>query len=96
MDIKDIRKLVKLYMEYNPNMNRGIGFRAKTFDIINSYANTHNKSYEDIKHCIESQPMCQKPIWDMFYNYFYKNIKEEKKSNYKESISDSTDANDWI
>ncbi len=102
MDIKNIRKLVKLYFDYNPNMNRGIGFRSKAFDIISSYVNIHNMTYEDVVDCIESQPMCRKPIWDMFYDYWFKKQnnkdinKEEKKSSYKNSINDSTDVDDWL
>lgn len=98
LEKKDINKLVKLYFEYNPNMNKGIGYRAKANDIINLYANKHNMSYNDIKDCIEKNPMCQKPIWEMFYNYWFKksHIKKEDKSEYKKSIEDSTDVNDWI
>lgn len=92
---EEIRELVKLYFEYNPQNNKGIGYRAKAYDIISSYLNTHNKKYEDIKKCIESNPIHEKPIWDLFYNYF-KNTKKLEKSNYKSSIKDSTNVNDWI
>lgn len=99
MDKKEIRKLVELYFEYNPHNNKGVGFRAKANDIITSYATKHKMTYGDIKHCIESKPMCQEPVWDQFFNYWFKNNnnkKKEEKSEYKDSISDSTDPNDWL
>lgn len=94
---KMIRELVDLYFEYNPHMNRGVGFKAKANDIIKAYLITHNKNYDDIKHCIESSPMCGIPIWEQFYNFFYKkkNNKQEN-SSYKSSVSDSTNVDDWI
>jgi hypothetical protein len=75
-------------------MNRGVAFKAKANDIISSYANIHKKSFEEIKNCIESSPMCQFPIWTQFDNYF--NKKKVKPSNYKDSINDSINPNDWI
>lgn len=95
---KVINELVKLYFDVNPNMNKGIGFRAKANDIIKSYVNIHNKSYEEIKSCIESYPMTKIPIWTQFDNYFNKkdNNKNDEKSSYKNSINDSTNIDDWI
>lgn len=92
-EIKEIRELVKLYFDYNPGMNRGIAFKSKAFDIISSYYNIHKKSYEDIKHCIESKPMCTLPIWDQFSQYF-KNKNE--KPTYKSEINNSQNPNDWF
>jgi hypothetical protein len=98
---KIIRELVKLYFDYNPQNNRGVAWKAKTHDIISSYINIHNKSYDEIKACIEAYPMTKIPIWNQF-DYFF-NIKkkiekpkQQQKSNYKNSISDSTDVNDWM
>jgi hypothetical protein len=96
LDKKDIAKLVKLYFEYNPQNNKGIGWRAKANDIISSYANTHGMTFEEIKDCIEKSPICQKPIWTQFYEYYGNMKKLNKKSNYKDSVSDSTDVNDWM
>lgn len=98
---KMIGNMVILYFMHNPKMDKGIGFRIKANEIITKYYINHNMKEEDIRHCIESQPMCQKPIWDMFYDYWFKNqsssIKNEKsKSQYKNSIGDSTNADDWI
>lgn len=101
MDKKEINELVKLYFLCNPQNNKGIGYRIKTNDIITSYANKHNMSYDDIKHCIESNPMCKEPIWEQFYKYWFSknkksSIKKEEKSEYKKSINTSTDVDDWI
>jgi hypothetical protein len=90
---KEVTKLVNIYMEYNPNNNRGIGYRAKANDIIYSYMITHKKTFDEIKECIESNPLCQEPIWKQFNDYFSKN---KNKSNYKNSIGNSIDAKDWI
>jgi hypothetical protein len=91
---KIINELVTLYFKYNPNMNKGMGFRIKANDVIKEYYITHKKSYEDIKQCIESKPMCQVPIWNQFKNYFYK--KKEEKSEYKNSIGESLNPDDWF
>lgn len=98
MEKKLIGELVKLYFQYNPQNNKGIGFRAKANDIITAYANTHGMAYEEIKDCIEKSPMCTKPIWDQFYQYWFnnKNKKKVEKSDYKDSISDSTNPDDWL
>lgn len=95
---KEINRLVKLYFECNPHMNRGLGFRIKAYDIISSYINKHNMSYSDVELCIESNKMYDGPIWDMFYNYWFnnKNNKIKNKSSYKNTIGDSTDVNDWL
>lgn len=94
MERKEINELVKLYFDYNPQNNKGIGWRIKANDIITSYANFHKKSYEDIKQCIESSPMCRDAIWIQFEKFF--NKKKVEKSNYKDSINDSTDPGDWL
>ena len=91
-DKKIIRDLVKLYFDYNPHMNRGIAFKSKAFDIISSYYNIHKMSKEDIEDCISSQPHCKNPIWIQFSSYYNKN----KKSNYKGSVSDSTNPDDYL
>lgn len=101
MDKKDINKLVMLYFKHNPQNDNGVGWRVKANQIITKYANELNMSYDDIKHCIESQPMCPKPIWTQFYEYYgkyklNKDNNEEKKSSYKNTINDSTDVDDWL
>ena len=97
MERKQINELVALYFQYNPHFNKGIGWRAKANDIITAYANTHNKSYEDIKLCIESSPMTGMPIWTQFEKFFNKKkVEKSNKSHYKGSIQDSTDPNDWF
>lgn len=96
MDIKEKRELVKLYFEFNPHYNKGIGFKSKAFDIISSYADKHNKSYEDIKLCIESNPMSQKPIWQQFYDFFFKKENKKEDSSYKNSLENSTNIEDWL
>lgn len=93
MNRNNINKLVELYFKYNPNMNKGIGFRIKAYDVIKDYLIKNKKSYEEIKLCIEKNPMCQKPIWVMFREYFFEN---KSKSKYKESINDSTNPDDWF
>jgi len=93
MDNDKIKELVMLYFKHNPNMNKGIGYKVKAWDTISLYANKHNKKYEDIKHCIESQPMCRVPIWNQFYNYFFK---KKNNNTYKNSISDSINPDDWL
>lgn len=95
MNKDKINELVKLYFLHNPNMNKGIGFKIKANDIITKYANNHNMPYDEIKNCIEKNPMSQEPIWDMFYNYWF-NKPKEKKSDYKDSINNSTDITDWL
>lgn len=95
MDRKEINQLVKLYFDFNPSMNRGIGFKSKANDIITSYANKLNKNFEEIKECIESSPDCQFPIWTQFDNFFNKK-KVEKKSHYKDSINNSINPSDWL
>ena len=91
-----INKLVLLYFKYNPNMDKGIGYRIKANDIISSYYYKHKMKYKDIKDCIESNPMSNIPIWELFYNYWYLNNNNNEKSNYKDSISNSTNPDDWI
>lgn len=95
---KEINELVKLYFDFNPHMNRGIAFKAKAHDIIKSYLTKHGKTFDEIKLCIERTPMCQEPIWEQFFQFFFKknNKKKVENSEYKKSITDSTDVNDWI
>jgi group I intron endonuclease len=104
----NINNLTKLYFEYCPNMNRGLKFKIKAQEIINTYLNKHGMTVKDVEDCIKKYPMCQQPIWQQFYDYWYKeknvnknknNIEESKKqekSNYKSSIGTSLDPNDWI
>lgn len=99
MDKKEINELVKLYFLHNPQNNKGLGYKIKANDIIKAYAEKHKMSFKDIKHCIEMSPMCQKPIWEQFYDYWFKKShinKEEKKSEYKKTINNSTNVNDWL
>lgn len=91
---KEVNKLVSLYFYINPNMNKGMAFRIKANDVITQYYFAYDKSYEEIEHCIRSQPMCQKPIWIQFKDYFYNKKKEN--SHYKSSIEDSTNIDDWM
>lgn len=91
---KKIGALVNLYMQYNPNNNKGLNYRFKAWDIISSYYTIHNKTYAEIELCITSMPLCQQPIWDQFNNYFKE--KKESKSNYKESIGESLNPDEWI
>jgi hypothetical protein len=93
-DRVEIRKLVNLYFQVNPNMNKGFAFKTKAWDIISAYYKKHNKAYEEIEHCIESDPMTTKPIWTAFYDYFYKD--KPKKSEYKNSIDKSLNPDDWL
>lgn len=99
---EEIANAVSLYFKINPNMDCGIKFRTKAYDIITSYITKHKMPYMEVIKCIESQPMTKIPIWDQFFNYWFKNKnnnedkKEEKKSHYKSSIEDSTDVNDWL
>jgi hypothetical protein len=88
-----IRRLVSLYFEVNPNMNKGIAFKTKAWDIISSYYIKYKKTEEEIKHCIESSPMNTEPIWNAFHTYFFK-IKP--KSEYKDSINKSLNPDDWL
>src|SRR6185312_9262570 len=93
---KDVRKLVSLYFQVNPGMNRGFAFRNKAWDIISAYYKKHGKTYEEIQHCIESDPMTTKPIWTSFHDYFYKMKKKEEKSQYKNSIDKSLNPDEWM
>jgi hypothetical protein len=98
-DKKVVRELVNLYFLNNPQNNKGMGFRTKTWDIITSYYTKHNMSKEDIEHCIESSPMCKLPIWDQFYNYKFKNENKnniEESGKYKKSVDESLDPSDWV
>jgi hypothetical protein len=90
---KIITELVNIYFMYNPQMNKGMAFRIKAWDIISAHYITLKKPYDDIKHCIESKPMCKLPIWEQFYKYFNK---ETDNKGYKGTITDSTNADDWI
>lgn len=96
MTKKEINQLVQLYFMHNPQNNKGIGFRVKANDIITSYATIQKLTYDEIKECIESSPMCTIPIWDQFSQYYYKKKKSKNNSSYKDSVEDSTDVNDWL
>jgi hypothetical protein len=91
---KVVNELVFLYFQHNPEKNKGMGWRIKANDIIRAYYITHKKTKEEIAQCIESQPQCILPIWTQFENFF--NKKKVEKSEYKNSINDSTDVNDWL
>lgn len=96
MNKKDIVKLVELYFNNNPNFkNKGIGYRIKTYDIIEKYNKEFKKTYKEIEECINLYKYSDEPIWNILYNYFFKSNKN-KKSNYKDSITDSTNIDDWI
>lgn len=99
MDKKDIRKLVDLYFQYNPSKNRGVAWRAKAYDIISGYATGDKKTYEEIAECIEKYPGTGMPIWTQFENHFSSINKkkiENENSDYRNSINNSTDVNDWL
>lgn len=90
---KKITELVNLYFQYNPDKNKGMAWRIKAWDIISSYYVIHKKPYDEIKHCIESKPMCQVAIWEQFKNHFTK--KDINNKGYKK-IQDSTNVDDWL
>lgn len=90
---KIISQLVFLYFQYNPEKNKGINWRIKANDIIRANYLIDKHTKEEIEDCIKSSPHCKYPIWTQFEIYF-KNKK--KKSNYKNSINDSTNPDDWI
>lgn len=104
MDKETTRELVNLYFLYNPQYNRGFAFKVKAYDTIFNYVNALGMSFEDIKDCIESQPGCKLPIWEQFYKYYgkikYKDNNKKKveneNSDYRKSINNSTDVNDWL
>jgi hypothetical protein len=95
-DRKILTELVDIYFMYNPQNNKGMAFKIKTWDIISAYYLVHKKTYEEIKLCIESKPMCTIPIWDHFNNYFTIKNKPIESNSYKKTVSDSINVDDWL
>lgn len=97
----DIKDLTKMYFLYNPQYNTTIAFKIKANDTITNYIVNHGMKYDDVKKCIELSPMCKVPIWTQLYNYWYKEDmrnknKKKESSNYKNSVSESTNVDDYI
>lgn len=107
MDKENTRELVKHYFLYNPQYNKGFAFKIKAYDTIFNYINALGMTFDEVKDCIESNPACKMPIWEQFYKYYGKmkykdndNINKKKieneNSDYRKSINNSTDVNDWL
>lgn len=91
---KAIRSLSALYFKVCPNVSRNIAFKTKAFDMITAYYTKHGKTYDEIKHCIESNPNSTEPIWDILYNYFFK--AKPKSNSYSKKIEKSLDPKEWM